>query len=196
LNAKPNHITISEWVSSYSDDLYRWAVHKTSDPENAKDLVQETFIAAFDSLDKFQGKSKPKTWLFSILNNKVMDYHRKKFRETNKNQLHDPGNENEDDSHINYFDKNGSWNLDARPANIMEIEGHLLDNEDFRIALKNCMDKLPANWFSAIHLKYLENRDSKEICQDLGISTTNYWQVLHRAKLQIRSCLENAWFKL
>ena len=66
------HSIIQKWVAVYSDDLYRWALHKTSDKETVQDLVQETFLAAFKSLDKFQGKSQPKTWLFSIMNNKIM----------------------------------------------------------------------------------------------------------------------------
>ncbi|MCK5276978.1 MAG: RNA polymerase subunit sigma, partial [Cyclobacteriaceae bacterium] len=49
---------------------------------------------------------------------------------------------------------------------------------------------------SAIHLKYLEEKDGKEICQELGITSSNYWQILHRAKLQLRICIEENWFKL
>jgi RNA polymerase sigma-70 factor (ECF subfamily) len=40
--------------------------------EIAEDLVQDTFLAAFHKIDSFEGKSQPKTWLFSILNNKVL----------------------------------------------------------------------------------------------------------------------------
>lgn len=60
--------TIKSWVSKYSDKLYTWAFHKTSSKEIAEDLVQETFIVAITSFDKFQHKSSPETWLFSILN--------------------------------------------------------------------------------------------------------------------------------
>ena len=73
--------TLKEWVNSYSDAMLSWAVYKTSNRQASEDLVQETFMAAFKSFDSFKQKSHPKTWLFSILNNKVTDYHRKNFRQ-------------------------------------------------------------------------------------------------------------------
>lgn len=57
------------------------------------------------------------------------------------------------------------------------------------------MQKLPLAWSSTLQLKYLNEKVGKEICQDLGISTSNYSQILHRAKLQLRHCLEHHWFK-
>jgi len=188
-----NHKNIQEWVSLYADDLFRWALHKTGDKELAKDLVQETFLAAFKSIDKFQGKSKPKTWLLSIMNNKIIDFYRKNFREAtiNQSQL----NKGSDDSNVfeNFFDSEGTWRPDAKPTNWQEIDGHLLDDMEFRQVLQDCLKDLPANWSSAIHFKYLENKDAKEICKDLGISTSNYWQILHRAKLQLRLCINKNW---
>jgi RNA polymerase sigma factor (sigma-70 family) len=72
--------TIRNWVALYTDALYEWAFYKLSDDEGAKDIVQETFITAFEKIDGFEGKSNPKTWLFSILNHKIIDYYRKEFR--------------------------------------------------------------------------------------------------------------------
>jgi RNA polymerase sigma-70 factor (ECF subfamily) len=59
------------------------AFFKTSSKEIAEDLVQDTFLAAFHKIDSFEGKSQPKTWLFS-LNNKVIDYYRLSARTTKK----------------------------------------------------------------------------------------------------------------
>lgn len=70
--------TISSWVHRFSDDLYAWALHKTNHKEIAEDLVQDTFLAAFHHLDSFKAESSPKTWLFRILNNKIIDFYRKK----------------------------------------------------------------------------------------------------------------------
>jgi DNA-directed RNA polymerase specialized sigma24 family protein len=75
------------------------------------------------------------------------------------------------------------------------MDGHLLDNTEFIDVLTFCLNKLPDNWSSAIHLKYLEEKDGHKICQELGISSSNYWQILHRAKLQSRVCLEKNWIK-
>ena len=71
---------IEDWFHKYSDDLYGWAYHKTSSKEVAEDLVQETFLSAVKGSKNFQNRSNPKTWLFAILNNKIIDYYRKKAK--------------------------------------------------------------------------------------------------------------------
>lgn len=186
---------LKEWVSLYADDLYRWALHKTKDKEVSEDIVQDTFLAAYKSIDKFEGKSQPKTWLFSIINNKIADFHRKKFRQIVINQSSIQRESDEADAFDNLFDKNGSWKPGSSPLNWMDNDEHLLDNLQFKEVLQHCMSNLPEKWFSAIHFKYLESKDGKEICQELGITTSNYWKMLQRAKLQLKICIENNWSK-
>ncbi len=48
------------------------------------------------------------------------------------------------------------------------------------------MEKLPENWYSAIQMNFLEGKNGEQICQELGITNTNFWQILYRAKLQLR----------
>ncbi len=79
--------TIKRWVGMYSDHLYSWAYYKTSNKETAEDLVQETFLAAVRSFEKFEGKSDPKTWLLSILKNKIADHFRKAYRSNANNTV-------------------------------------------------------------------------------------------------------------
>ena len=178
--------TIKCWVELYSDQLYTWAYYKTSDSETAEDLVQETFLAAVYSFQKFEGKSEPKTWLLSILKNKIADHFRKAYRSNVNNTV----------SFSEFFDGNEDWITNQRPQQWKEDdEQHLLDNHDFKKTLTQCLEKLPANWKASIVLKFMEEKDSNEICQELEISPTNYWQILHRAKLQLRKCLELNWFK-
>lgn len=186
--------TIKCWVELYSDKLYTWAYYKTSSREAAEDLVQDTFLAAVTSFTKFEGKSNPQTWLTSILNNKIIDYHRKKFKDPVINEAAQNLPE-EDVFFDNWFDKNSSWLKDQQPGNWPNTSEHLLDDNNFRNALQLCMGKLSATWFSAIQLKYLQEKKTEHICQELGIAATNYWQILHRAKLQLRKCLEMNWFK-
>jgi RNA polymerase sigma-70 factor (ECF subfamily) len=178
--------TIKCWVELYSDNLYSWALHKTTSKEIAEDLVQETFMAAVQSFGKFEGKSNPKTWLFAILNNKINDYHRNNFRKPTLT----------DDSILQvFFDKDEQWKAEERPRNWEDESENLFDDAEFQKAFESCMRKLPGSWYSAIQLKYLEEKNGELICQELGISPTNFWQILHRAKLQLRKCLELNWFK-
>lgn len=186
--------SIKDWVYIYSDDLFRWAFHKTGNKEVSEDLVQDTFLAAFNAFDGFKGKSHPKTWLFSIMNNKITDYHRKKFKNNTFNQSQLTGKAEDNDIFDSVFDTDGAWRSEFNPTAWRDFEVELLDDSDFRFVFQGCIGKLPDNWSFAIQLKYLEGKDGKEICQDLGITSSNYWQILHRAKLQLRVCIEKNWF--
>jgi RNA polymerase sigma factor (sigma-70 family) len=68
---------ITSWVREHSDKLYARAMFQTNNVEVSEDLVQETFLAATKSFETFDRRSKPSTWLFAILNNKIADYHRR-----------------------------------------------------------------------------------------------------------------------
>lgn len=167
---------VKKWVQLYSDTLFTWAYHKTSDKAVAEDLVQDTFLAALESFEKFQGKSSHKTWLFGILNHKIVDYYRKlPTLETNVGD---------------FFVLDGHWDSKQAPKPFVEGETELLDDENFRIILFACLKKLPQKFYMCVASAYLEEKDSTEICQELEISATNYWQILHRAKLQLRKCIE------
>ncbi len=186
--------TVKCWVDLYSDKMYTWALHKTSSIEIAEDLVQDTFLASFQSISKFEGKSEPKTWLFAILNNKIAEHFRKQFRNptiTESQAITNSGTSLFD----TLFDANDQWIKEQRPKEWQEEQDNLLDNPAFIRILQACMGKLPANWMAAIQLKYLEEKKGELICQELGIAPTNFWQILHRAKLQLRKCLELNWFK-
>lgn len=179
------------WVEEFSDELYSWAVYKTSNKLIAEDLVQDTFLAAIKSFDTFQEDSSPKTWLFSILNYKIIDFYRKK-----KNDALSNGSAVESRGRfINYFDSEESWKKEHKPQDWEIEENQLLDDQDFRLTLQSCMQKLPSKWLSVMELKYIEGKEGKNICQEVNMSPANYWQILHRAKLQLRGCLENNWFK-
>jgi RNA polymerase sigma-70 factor (ECF subfamily) len=176
---------IKSWVKVHSDSMYSWALHKTSFKEVAEDLVQETFLVAIHSFDKFKGDSNPKTWLFSILNHKINDYYRSGYRK----HLVD---RNED--YETPFNDENYWKVDQTPQQWTHDSVQLLDDSEFNKIWHYCLKKLPDNWFSAIQLKFLEEKRGEFICQELGITNTNFWQILHRAKLQLRKCLELNWF--
>lgn len=177
---------LKSWVEDFTDDLYKWALHKTLSSEIAEDLVQETFLVAVEKMKTFEGKSSPKTWLFSILNHKIIDFYRKKA-----NQIVRSSNSPES----TLFDADGHWQQSHRPIDWEEEEEHLLDNDEFQAILKRCLDALPEKWSSCVKLKYLSEKKGEDICQELDMTLTNYWQIVHRAKLQLRDCIENKWFK-
>ena len=72
-----NSLNPASWVDKYADYLFNYAVVRVSDAEIAKDLVQETFLAALKSAKNYQGAASERTWLIAILKRKVIDYYRK-----------------------------------------------------------------------------------------------------------------------
>jgi RNA polymerase sigma-70 factor (TIGR02943 family) len=181
---------LEQWVTQFSDELYSWAFFKTSSKEIAEDLVQDTFLAAFHKIDSFEGKSQPKTWLFSILNNKVIDYYRLSSRTTKKNLslTENSGFELSD----GLFNSHGCWKTNDI-GTLWNQEEELLDNPDFNMVMEECMNDLPQKWKLALTSKYLSEKKTEAICQELEITTSNYWQIVHRSKLLLRKCLELKW---
>lgn len=186
-------ITIESWVNAWSDRLYSWTLYKTNSKETAEDLVQETFLAAFQSYDKFQEKSNPETWLFGILNHKIADHFRKVYRQPVVNES-DRNAQTGKDFLDTFFDADEGWIKEQRPGPWPK-DSQLLDRPEFVKILRGCLNELPPKGFTIINLKYLEEKKGESICQELEITPTNFWQILHRAKLQLRKCLDNHWFK-
>ncbi len=183
-----NQENLSDWVNQYTTELYSWALHKVSNTELAADLVQDTFLAAAEKMSGFKGESSPKTWLFSILNHKIIDHYRKKVNQTVNV---------EDQSFSGFFDSAGSWEESRKPKEWNEDEEkHLLDDDEFQQVLEKCMEALPEKWNACVKLKYLVEKNGDEICQELGITTSNFWQIVHRAKLQLRDCVEKNWYNI
>lgn len=184
------HEQLTQWVHAYSDGLYQWAYHKTLHRETALDLVQETFLAATHSYDSFRADSTPKTWLFRILNNKITDYYRSSYYK--KSALREQIDESSGNEIVaSMFNESGDWDQFESIADTTSQESSA-DNPAIVSILSLCLDDLPAKWRQAVTARYLTEQDSKTICQELGITSSNYWQILHRAKLLLKKCINGA----
>lgn len=69
--------TIHNWYMSYSNDIYKFILYMLNDHEQAKDLMQDTFIRAYHNLDSYRGES-TKGWLFKIARNITIDFIKRK----------------------------------------------------------------------------------------------------------------------
>jgi len=181
-----NHKQINDWINKYTEDLISWTMHKISDTESAKDIVQDTFLAVAKDAQQFKQKSNPRTWIFSILNNKIADYYRKKYKQGTKTDF---------DILSTFFTDDDEWSKDKKPINWQTNEKNLLDDLEFIEILNYCLENLPHKFNAVIKMKYYTEKNPEEICQKLEISSTNMWQIMHRAKLKLRDCIENGWFK-
>lgn len=180
----------NQWVDLYSDDLYCYALKFIPQPDQAENLVQETFLSALKNYSNFQGKSSEKTWLIGILKHKITDHLRTKYREVPASSLI---NEN---MHIeDFFDQQRDGHLKKEPGHWEFNPSALAENKEFLEILNDCLSRLPEKSAQAFSLREIESINSDEICKVLGVSSTNLWVLLHRARIQLRQCLEINWFE-
>ena len=176
-----------QWVNAHADYLYAFAITRINDEEQAKDLVQETFLAALEKIENFRGKASERTWLTSILKNKIVDVYRKKSSAFTKNI------KEAEDEQTDFFAEDGHWINGNGPKEFgIEHEDHLV-NREFEQMLKKCIGKLPALWMAVFTMKHIDEEPTDTICAELKVSAGNFWIIIHRAKLNLRACLQKNW---
>ena len=176
---------VTRWVHEYSDALYRYARQRVRSKHQADDLVQETFLSAWRNVRQYNGAASVKSWLFTILKNKLIDHYRKVASQ----QIDLLG---QDDSP--FFDEADHWRIGHYPQQwSVEAETKMETKEFYRV-FDDCKSKLKELHASVFMMKYIDGLSSEEICRLLKLSAANYWVIMHRAKVQLRACLELNWF--
>ncbi len=184
-----NQLTDTDrWVEEYGDYLYRFALQRVRDPEQAEELVQETFLAALKGRDSFAGQSSMKTWLVGILKHKIIDHYRKRGQGRSPHDL-EPRADYLDD----LYDEKGHWKSEQGPADWVGDPAAILERSEFWDVLRQCLDGLPARQADVFTLREVEQLGSEETCKVLNITPTNLWVMLHRARMGLRRCLELSW---
>jgi RNA polymerase sigma-70 factor (TIGR02943 family) len=177
------------WVGLYSALLFKHALPRVEDRFVAEDLVQETFLAGLQGIEGFKGESSEKNWLFSILKHKIVDYYRKKSKQQDIVSMPDLRlMDNE------WFNEDGSWAEEKIPHD-WDSANNPTERKEIQKVIYWCKDHLKALQQSVFTLKYLEDIPSDEICKVLNITSTNYWILIHRARLKMRDCVEKMLLK-
>ncbi|MEN8158384.1 MAG: sigma-70 family RNA polymerase sigma factor [Bacteroidota bacterium] len=181
------------WVERYGDYLFNYAIARVNDQEKAEDLVQETFLAGLKGKENFKGKSTERTWLVSILKRKIIDTYRKKYTSKEsamggyEEEISDPGFHRSEDPF------RGHWLEGKGPhSNSLLPEGEIEQEELMRI-IQWCIANLPPNLATVFVMKLIDETESEEVCNELEITPSNLWVMLHRARLKMRSCVEANW---
>ena len=178
----------SQWVDQYSHYLYNFALGRLRNHQDSENVVQDTFLAALDAAKNFSGKSSERTWLTGILKHKIIDHMRKQYREKPMSDI-----QNDPDQINQFFDHKDR--LKKKPSGWLPNPEELLEKKEFWAIFQLCQNKLPPSANDAFTLREIEKMDSKEICEILDITQSNFWVLLHRARLQLRQCLEDNWFE-
>ena len=179
-------------LNALRPDLLRFARLQLRDAGAAEDAVQETMLAALTGSHRFESRSSYKTWLISILRNKIVDIIRSQSRELPASALADD-EEGDDLLDESLFDPRGHWQPGARPARWADPEASF-EQQQFWKVFEACLDHLPPKTARVFLMREFLGLDTGEICKETGMSSSNCWVVLHRARMGLRTCLETRWF--
>ncbi|MCB4807699.1 sigma-70 family RNA polymerase sigma factor [Tamlana sp. 62-3] len=182
----PKHeINPNKWIDLYSDYLFNYTISRVNDREMAQDLVSETFLAGLKSMKNFKGDASERTWLISILKRKIIDYYRKINSNKGKAEVR-----------IGYNDdaeSEGDW-LEERVADPFDKTAEdTLQNAELGNAIHSCLSKLPQKQADVFKMKTILNYETEVICNELNITASNLWVIIHRARTAMADCLEKNW---
>ncbi len=167
---------------STATTFFNYTCKRVPDKMAAKDILQETFIAAWKNSSSFKKEADEKTWLFSILKNKMADYYRKQAKSIT---------DLPDNSY--FFDQAEHWTEKTGPKQWQDASSSL-NKKEFYAALEQCKSKLTMLQQLTFTMKFIDENETDFICKVLQITASNYWVIIHRCKLQLRNCLEKNWF--
>ena len=181
-------------VDRYHASLIRLAMAHVSDHSVAEEVVQDTWIAVLEGLDRFEGRSSLKTWIFSIL------IHKAKTRGVRESRhvSFSPTGASDEDADEPAVDPSrfrttghwaGYWASYPQPWDDGTPEKLLLSKETGAY-LERAIQALPPTLRQILVMRDVEGVDSKEICALLGITETNLYVRLHRARSRVRQALE------
>jgi len=168
--------------------LLRYARLHLRDAAAAEDAVQDTLVAALQAATTFRGESALQTWLIGILRRKLIDQLRRRSATVSATEF-DSG----DDPGLleRLFARDGHW---AAPPQAWQQPDTAFEQADFYAAFAACVQSLPERTARTFVLREVDGLEAAEICKELGLSASNYWILMHRARLRLRECLEKRWF--
>lgn len=176
-------------VHALRPELLRFAQSKLANAAWAEDAVSETILAAVEKPGSFGGRSRLKTWLVGILKFKLVDQLRHHGRELTVLARED--DEDLEDLEDLLFAPDGHWR--QMPADWGDGFAALQRQEFFDV-LALCHENLPALQARVFMMREWLELDAAQICEELSITPSNLWVLLHRARLRLRGCLEQRWF--
>ena len=171
-----------KWLEEHGDALFKFAMLRVRNNHLAEDLVQETLIKGIKAFDKFRGDASVRTWLFQILRNEISSYFRSAKRSASKE--------------ISASDALDLGDLLHPLVSTNDFQS-IVERDEFWLVIQTCFEKIPEHLLDSF-LARLANPDEKidKLCNQLGISASNFSVRLFRVRLMLRKCLESNWFNV
>jgi len=136
-------------------------------------------------MKNFKGKASERTWLVSILKRKIIDHYRR--INSKKGQAEVRMSYNSD------TESEGDW-LEERVADPFDKTAEdTIENTELGLAIHKCLSKLPQKQALVFKMKTIQDFETKAICNELNITASNLWVIIHRARTAMAACLEANW---
>jgi RNA polymerase sigma-70 factor (ECF subfamily) len=177
-----DEVAFAELVERYHTRLVRLARSFVANGEVAEDVAQETWLAVVRGIERFEGRSSLRTWLFRICANRARStgaHEHRMFSADPQEAAVDPDR----------FDPGGAWA--SPPADWVDAIDDRLEAAVLAEHARRAIDELPERQRQVVTLRDVEGLSSKEVCEVLSISEANQRVLLHRGRSRIRSALEH-----
>lgn len=156
-------------VKRYEKLVYNYALRMVSSPDDALDLMQDTFMAVFRSLENFRGESSFKSWMLKIAHYRCIEFYRKR-RAT-----------------VDIDDIPESYNEEGEDCPEMAVVNFQQGND-----VVKAMSKLPLNQRAVIEMKFFQHLTFDDIAIQLGISSNTVKSRLYAGLSKMKQDLEVA----
>ena len=168
--------------------LLRFAMLQLRNDAQAEDVVQDTLMAVLERPERFAEQSSLRTYVTAIMKHKIIDVLRAAKR-TRPIEVCD--DQTEADAIDALFAANGHTHEQPRDWGNPDAT---LEQKDFFRVMEICLEKLPPKTARVFLMREWLALDIHEICKEVGLTTSNAWVILYRARIRLRECLDVNWF--
>ncbi len=179
----------NEVVGRYHRSLVRLARNYVRSEAVAEEVAQDAWCAVVTGIERFEGRSSFKTWLFSIVVNKARTRGERERRSTPMSAFATPDEDEAPPAIEDRFAADGHWSTPPRPWADPERRATSLE---LRAELREALNELPERQRLVVTLRDVEGLEAEEVCRLLDLSAGNERVLLHRGRARLRAALERA----
>jgi RNA polymerase sigma-70 factor, ECF subfamily len=181
-------------VEHFQASMVRLASLYVHDHRLAEEVVQDTWIAVLQGIDRFEGRSALKTWLYSILINRAKTHAQREAHYVTAGDLMSDDDANDeptiDPSRFLGSAHEGAGHWATLPANWEHVPEVRLLSQEVRQVIQTAINALPAMQRQVITLRDVEELDAEQACALLKLTEGNQRVLLHRARAAVRQTLD------
>lgn len=177
----------SQWLDAHGDALYAYALRRLGSPADAEDAVQDCLVAGLGAARPFRGDSAERSWLVGILKHKVLDALRARYRR----KEHAADLSSLVSAPLEDF-SDGFWRVHQQGLALGDDSGGgasalgSMERAEFARRVARAVERLPEPMRAVLVLREVDGLSTSELGEALGVSASQVWTLVHRAKARVR----------